>query len=141
METIDQQLYTTTVSSKGGRDGHVRSADGVLDLPMKAPEELGGPGGASNPEQLFAAGYAACFHSALALVASSQGVDASDSTVTSTVSLGKGGEGQYVLSVEIVAELPSADAETTQRVVDQAHKTCPYSRATSGNIEVTVRAA
>ena len=140
MQTIAQSLYETTASSKGGREGTIRSDDGAIDLPVHAPKELGGPGGATNPEQLFAAGYAACFHSALVLVASTQGVDATDSEVTATVRLGKDEQGAYALAVDLTATLPSADAETTERLLQQAHKTCPYSLATQGNIEVSLRA-
>jgi osmotically inducible protein OsmC len=140
MQRIHQNLYTTTASSKGGRDGHVRTDDGQLDVAVKAPKDLGGPGGATNPEQLFAAGYAACFHSALTLVASTQGVDTTDSTVTASVKLGKDETGGYTLAVELTADLPGVDDETTERLLQRAHATCPYSRATQGNIEVTLRA-
>lgn len=141
MDIIATNLYTTSVTSTGGRDGSVRSDDGIVDLPLKAPQELGGPGGATNPEQLFAAGYAACLHSALVLVASSQGVDTTGSTVQATTRLGKDDGGAYTLAVELTVSLPQADEETRARVLEQAHQTCPYSRATAGNIEVTVGVA
>jgi osmotically inducible protein OsmC len=140
MQTIAKTLYETTVSSTGGREGSVRSADGELDLLVHAPKELGGPGGATNPEQLFAAGYAACFHSALVLVASTQGVETSGSEVTATVRLGKDEQGGYGLAVDLTATLPGVDADTTERLLQRAHRTCPYSLATQGNIEVSLRA-
>ena len=143
METIEKKLYTTTATSTGGRDGSVRSEDGFLDLPLKSPAELGGPGGATNPEQLFAAGFAACYHSALALVASRQGVDTTDSQVVGKVEMGTGAEaGKYVLAITLEIHLPAGtDPETAQRIMDQAADTCPYSRATHGNIEVAYRLA
>lgn len=142
MDTISQDLYAVTVRSSGGRDGSVTSEDGVIDLAVKAPKELGGPGGATNPEQLFAAGYAACFHSALTLVASRQGVDTSDSAVDATVHLGRDDAKAYAISVDIVVTLPSAgDRESAERIMQLAHQTCPYSRATRGNIEVSVSLA
>jgi Ohr subfamily peroxiredoxin len=141
MDTIRKQLYTTSVTSTGGREGRVSSDDGVIDLELHAPKELGGPGGATNPEQLFAAGYAACFHSALVLVASREGIDTSDSSVRGSVRFGTDEHGGYVLAVNLAAALPGVDADTVQRLVQRAHEVCPYSRATRGNIEVTVGAA
>ena len=141
MDTIANNLYTTTVTSTGGRDGSLSSEDGVLQLDVASPPELGGPGGATNPEQLFAAGYAACFHSALTLVASRQGVDTDDSAVRSTVRLGMDEGTSYVMAVDIVVDLPGVDPETRSALVEKAHQLCPYSRATKDNIEVNVTAA
>jgi osmotically inducible protein OsmC len=142
MHTISQDLYTTSATSTGGRSGgSVRSSDGELDVAIRAPKELGGPGGATNPEQLFAAGYAACFHSALTLVASTQGIATDGAEVTVGVRLGKSDEGKYVIAASIQASLPGVDAETTERLVRKAHETCPYSLATDGNIEVEIKAA
>ena len=138
---LSKILYTAEATATGGRDGHVRSSDGILDVDVRTPQELGGPGGATNPEQLFAAGYAACFHSAFVLIASREGIDTADSSVRGTVRFGTDEKGGYVLAVELEASLPGADAETVQRLVERAHQTCPYSRATRGNIEVSVRAA
>jgi Ohr subfamily peroxiredoxin len=129
--------YSTTVTSTGGRDGAVRSADGVLELQLALPKELGGPGGAkTNPEQLFAAGYAACFHSALKLVAGQQKLSIHDSTVTATVGIGPNDAGGFALEVDLAVSLPSLDAAKAQEVVRIAHTVCPYSNATRNNIPV-----
>jgi lipoyl-dependent peroxiredoxin len=132
-------LYTARATAYGdGRDGHVTSDDDVLDLDLATPKELGGPGGElPNPEQLFAAGYAACFHSALKLVARRAKLATDGSTVTAAVSLGKSGGG-FGLSVALEVALPNLDQAQAQQLVDQAHQVCPYSNATRGNIEVTL---
>ena len=106
--TLNKALYTAEASTTGGRDGHARSSDGVLDLDIRVPEAMGGHGGGTNPEQLFAAGYAACFQSAL---------------------------GEFDVAI------PGVDADTAQELADAAHQVCPYSNATRGNIEVTVKVA
>jgi Ohr subfamily peroxiredoxin len=124
---------------QGGRDGHGRSSDGVLDLDIKPPPEVGGPGGATNPEQLFALGYAACFQSAMGVVGRRQKVDTSASTVTGRVTLGTIEGGGYGLAVELDVEIPGVDHETTEQVVKAAHQVCPYSNATRGNIEVILK--
>ncbi len=130
-------VYTTTVTSTGGRDGGVRSADGVLDLQLAVPKEMGGPGGAkSNPEQLFAAGYAACFHSALKLIAGQQKLSIHNSTVTATVGIGPNDAGGFALEVDLAVALPSVDASKAQELVRAAHTVCPYSNATRNNIPV-----
>ncbi|TMC50150.1 MAG: organic hydroperoxide resistance protein [Chloroflexi bacterium] len=137
--TPTKVLYTAEAVATGdGRGGHVRSSDGLLDIDLALPLELAGPGGHTNPEQLFAAGYAACFHSALKLVARRLEVDVTDSTVTARVGLGAGGDGGFVLTVALGVHLPNADAGQAQRAADAAHKVCPYSNATRGNIDVTV---
>ncbi|GAA0572618.1 organic hydroperoxide resistance protein [Paractinoplanes ferrugineus] len=128
-------VYTAEVVSDGdGRNGIVHSDDGRLDLKLTAP---GAPGG-TNPEQLFAAGYAACFHSALRLSAREAGITLPDSRVHATVRLLRGDDG-YRLAAELVAELPGTPTEVADRLVQQAHGRCPYSRAVAGNIEVIVR--
>jgi Ohr subfamily peroxiredoxin len=132
-------LYSTTAHASGdGRNGQVRSDDGLLDVAVLVPTELGGAGGATNPEQLFAAGYAACFHSALRLVGAQAGVDCTDSEVSATVHLGMNGAGGFGLAVELDVSLPAATPEQARSVVDQAHQVCPYSNATRGNLEVTL---
>jgi Ohr subfamily peroxiredoxin len=132
-------LYSTTAHASGdGRNGHVQSDDGFVDADVRMPPELGGGGGATNPEQLFAAGYAACFHSALRLVAAQSDVDTTDSAVSATVHIGPDGPG-FGLGVELDVSLPNATPEAAQHVADQAHKVCPYSNATRGNIDVTVK--
>jgi osmotically inducible protein OsmC len=131
-------LYTAVARSTGdGRNGHVRTDDALLDLDVRTPRALGGPGGATNPEQLFAAGFAACFHSALKLVGRQDKLDVSDSEVGGEVSLTAAGGG-YVLSVRLAVRVPSVDRATAQTLADKAHAVCPYSNATRGNIDVTV---
>ena len=130
-------IYTAIASSTGnGRNGHVRSSDGILDLELATPTEMGGPGGASNPEQLFAAGYAACFHSALKGAARAQGVEVTDSAVTAEVGIGKDDAGGYGLSVALTVELRGLDQAAADALVEAAHRVCPYSNATRGNIDV-----
>ena len=134
-----QTLYTTTAHASGdGRNGHVQSEDGILDTDVRIPKELGGGGGATNPEQLFAAGYAACFHSALKLVAPGAGVDTTDSEVSATVGIGMLDNGGFGLAVELDISLPNADRAAAEAAVARAHEVCPYSNATRGNIEVAV---
>jgi osmotically inducible protein OsmC len=135
-------LYTTTAVATGdGRNGHVQTADGLLDTDVRVPAELGGPGGSTNPEQLFAAGYAACFHSALKLVADADGVDTTDSEVVVDVSLGAHENGGFGLSVALEVTIPGAEREAAEKVVARAHEVCPYSNATRGNIEVVLTVA
>jgi lipoyl-dependent peroxiredoxin len=134
-------LYTATAEATGdGRGGRSRSSDGVLDLDLSVPKDMGGAGGeGTNPEQLFAAGYAACFHGALLVVGRTEKVKLSDTTVTAEVSIGKDDAG-FGLSVKIAAHLPGIPADQAQKLVEQAHQVCPYSKATRGNIEVEVTA-
>ena len=133
-------LYTASATATGGRAGHVISADGILDLDLRPPAEMGGPGGATNPEELFAAGYAACFQSALAVVGRRKGVDTSASTVEADVTIGTVGGGGYGLAVNLRVLVPGVDADTVQALTEAAHEVCPYSNATRGNIEVTLQA-
>jgi Ohr subfamily peroxiredoxin len=137
-----EALYTAKATSTGaGRLGHVASSDGVLEHDLSIPKEMGGPGGAgTNPEQLFAAGYAACFHSALQAVARKEKVSVRDSSVTAEVGIGKQGE-SYGLGVDLVVSLPGVEEATAQKLVDAAHQMCPYSNATRGNIDVNLRVA
>jgi len=139
--TLNKALYTAEASTTGGRDGHARSSDGVLDVDVRVPEEMGGHGGGTNPEQLFAAGYAACFQSALGVVSRRQKVDTSGSTVTAKVTIGTIDGGAFGLAVELDVAIPGVDAETAQTLADAAHQVCPYSNATRGNIEVAVKVA
>jgi osmotically inducible protein OsmC len=130
-------LYTAVATVHGGREGHVKSDDGVLDLDLKIPKSMGGPGGAgSNPEQLFAAGYGACFESALRLVARREKKPLNDSRITAQVSLITGDTGEYGLGVELHGHLDGVSAEETRALMEAAHEVCPYSRATRGNIDV-----
>jgi Ohr subfamily peroxiredoxin len=129
-------LYTAVATATHGREGRAVSNDGKIDLQLAAPVELGGNGQGTNPEQLFAAGYAACFGSALGLVGRQAKVDVSEAAVTAEVGIGKQGEG-FGLKVTLRVELPDAlDEATGRKLVDQAHQVCPYSNATRGNIEV-----
>ncbi|KUI30163.1 organic hydroperoxide resistance protein [Mycobacterium sp. IS-1742] len=132
-------LYTAEALATGeGRDGHGRSSDGRLDFDLAIPKEMGGSGDGTNPEQLFAVGYAACFHSALRLVARQEKVDVSDSTVGARVSIGQLDNGGFGLAVELEVALPNVDEQTAREIADKAHQVCPYSNATRGNIDVAV---
>ena len=134
-------LYTAAATARGGREGEVVSEDGVLDLELAIPAEMGGPGGdATNPEQLFAAGYAACFHSALRLTAGQRKVDVEGSSITARVSLGTEGKA-FGLAVTLVGAFPTLDASAAQELMEAAHQTCPYSQATRGNIDVALELA
>jgi osmotically inducible protein OsmC len=135
--------YTASATSTGdGRNGHVRSSDGVLDLDLATPKELGGAGGnRTNPEQLFAAGYAACFHSALRTIARREKVTLTDDAITVDVGVGPRAAGGFGLAVAIEAELPSLDEATAHRFLEAAHHVCPYSNATRGNVDVRLTVA
>jgi osmotically inducible protein OsmC len=136
-------LYTASATATGdGRSGHTRSSDGVLDLDLAVHKEMGGPGGhLTNPEQLFAAGYAACFHSALKRVAGLQKITLTDTAITVDVGIGARDEGGFGLTVAIEAEIPSIDPDRARDLLDAAHQVCPYSHATRGNVEVTLTVA
>jgi Ohr subfamily peroxiredoxin len=130
-------LYTTAATVHGGREGHVQSSDGFLQADLRLPEEMGGPGGAgTNPEQLFAAGYAACFESALRMVARLQRKPLSDAHITARVSLNSTDAKTYVLSVELEGKLEGVSHEDAAALMHAAHEVCPYSNATRGNIDV-----
>ncbi|KWV34185.1 organic hydroperoxide resistance protein [Micromonospora rifamycinica] len=134
-----QVLYTASATATGdGRDGHVRTSDATLDLDLAVPKEMGGAGGAANPEQLFAAGYAACFHSALRVVARRAKADVTGSVVEAEVGIGANGSGGFGLAVTLVVDLPAVERSAAQQLVEGAHQVCPYSNATRGNIEVTL---
>jgi len=135
----DKVLYTAKATSTGdGRSGHVVSSDHRLDLDLAPPVELGGSGDGSNPEQLFAAGYSACFHSALRGVARRAKVDPGESAVTAEVGVGPEGD-MYGLVVTLIISIPGLDREKTRELAEAAHQRCPYSRATRGNISVELR--
>lgn len=136
-------LYTATATASGGRDGSARSDDGVLDVALSTPKGLGGAGraGATNPEQLFAAGYAACFDSALRFVARSRGVTVNDSAVTAQVGIGPNASGGFGLDVSLTVSLPGLDREAARTLIETAHQVCPYSNATRGNIDVKLALA
>jgi lipoyl-dependent peroxiredoxin len=135
----DKVLYTAVATSTGdGRSGHVVSSDHRLDLDLAPPAEMGGSGDGTNPEQLFAAGYSACYHNALRLVARRAGVDPGESSVIAEVGIGPEGDA-YGLVVTLIIHIPGLDREKTRELAEAAHQVCPYSRATRGNISVELR--
>ncbi len=130
-------LYTAVATAEGGRTGHVRSSDGVLDLALSMPKALGGPGGSgTNPEQLFAAGYSACFESALRLVARMKKVSIEKASITAHVTIGQTDAGGFALSAELHASIPGLPREQIEELLHAAHQVCPYSVATRGNMDV-----
>ncbi len=133
-----QVLYTANATASGGRDGRGVSSDKALDVALSTPKELGGAGGAgTNPEQLFAAGYAACFLSAMKLVSGAMKTPIpADSTVNASVGIGPNAQGGFSLSAALAISTPGMDRAAAQTVVDKAHQVCPYSNATRGNIDV-----
>ncbi|HAQ27022.1 organic hydroperoxide resistance protein [Stutzerimonas nitrititolerans] len=137
--SIEKILYTATATATGGREGRASSSDRVLDVQLSTPRELGGAGGAgTNPEQLFAAGYSACFLGALKYVAGKQKVALpADTKVTGKVGIGQIPTG-FGIEAELTIAAPGIDRELLQTLVDQAHVVCPYSNATRGNIDVTL---
>jgi Ohr subfamily peroxiredoxin len=130
------EVYRTSAVSTGdGRNGHSRTTDGTIDVDLVTPKEQGGPGGATNPEQLFAAGYAGCFHSFLKVAARGEGITLTGSEVTVTVGLLKE-NGAFSLTVTITADLPGVPPEQGEQLLTLAHQRCPYSKATRDNIDV-----
>lgn len=130
-------IYTATATATGdGRNGHTASDDGILDVDVRVPAAMGGPGGATNPEQLFAAGYAACFHSAMKFVAAADKIDVTGTEVSASVSIGMLPAGGFGLAVELDVHAPALDRDAAMALVEKAHQVCPYSNATRGNIEV-----
>ncbi len=130
-------VYTASATTTGGRQGHAVSSDGVLDLDLTAPKEMGGSGTGTNPEQLFAAGYSACFNGALMMVAKAAKVDASAAQVTVNVGFGPEGD-SYAITGDIEVAIPGLELAQVQELADGAHQVCPYSKATRGNVPVTV---
>jgi Ohr subfamily peroxiredoxin len=136
-----QVLYTAHAHATAGRDGSVRSDDGILDFALAVPKGLGGPGGkGTNPEQLFACGYAACFGGALKLVAGMQKIDTGPVTISADVSIGKDATG-YGLAVKLTGHMPALSQDQAMALMQAAHQVCPYSKATRGNIEVELAVA
>jgi lipoyl-dependent peroxiredoxin len=135
-------LYTATAHATGdGRNGHARSEDGILDIDMRIPREMGGAGGAPNPEMLFAAGYAACFHSALKAVARQDKLNVDSTEVIASVGIGTLEGGAFGLTVDLKVSVPNVDRPAAEKLVARAHEVCPYSNATRGNIPVTLTLA
>ena len=133
-------IYTAVATSTGGRHGHVASDDGVLDVDLVRPAEMGGPAGppeGTNPEQLFAAGYSACFHASLVYAAGLRGLELEDSRVTARIGIGRA-DGGLGLTATLHVELPDVAQSTAEALVAKAHELCPYSRATRGNMDVEI---
>jgi osmotically inducible protein OsmC len=132
-------IYTAIATATGGRNGQVATSDKVLDLEVRMPKELGGTGGAyTNPEQLFAAGYSACFDSALNHVIKNEKATTGVTAVRAHVGIGSNNAGGFALVVTLEANVPDVDQETADALVEKAHQVCPYSNATRGNVEVTL---
>ena len=132
-------LYTAVATVEGGREGHGRTSDGRLDVDLSVPEEMGGRAGSgTNPEQLFAVGFAACFQSALLSVAQGRSLDASGSTITARVGLGPTGHGGFGLTVALDLHAPHLSRDDAEELMARADKLCPYSNATRGNVDVTL---
>lgn len=138
-----QVLYTAQATATGGREGLIRSDDGILELKLALPKALGGPGGeATNPEQLFAAGYAACFESAIRFVARSRGIAIKEGSVTAKVGVGPRAAGGFGLTVALTVSLPELEQSVAKDLAETAHRDiCPYSHATRGNIDVELNVA
>lgn len=132
-------LYTTTAKTHGGRNGHVASSDGLLKLDLAMPKELGGQGGATNPEQLFAAGYAACFESAIRHIARLKKIPVNDVTMTAQVSLYPTPEQGFKLGVDLHAHVSGLKQNEAEELVAKAHEVCPYSNAVRNNIDVQLK--
>ena len=136
---LEKILYSAEAVVEGGREGHGRTSDGRLDVELSIPEPLGGDGGeGTNPEQLFAVGYAACFQSALLGVARGRKLDASDSRIASRVGIGPTGEGGFTLQVSLDLHAPRISREEASELMARADERCPYSNATRGNIDVSL---
>ncbi|MEM9509307.1 MAG: organic hydroperoxide resistance protein [Cyanobacteria bacterium P01_E01_bin.35] len=142
---VMKPMYTAVVTVSSGQEGHARmsgharSSDGILDLNLAFPTALGDNGQGTNPEQLFAAGYAACFHGSMVLAARSLRIDASQATVSCAVTIGRDpDDGGYMLAAQLSVEMPNREREIAEKLVAQAHQLCPYSKAIRGNVEVEV---
>ncbi|MEA2154503.1 MAG: lipoyl-dependent peroxiredoxin [Solirubrobacteraceae bacterium] len=138
MTPLKKVLYTAEATVTGGREGHARASDGRLDVALSVPDAMGGGGQGTNPEQLFAAGYAACFQSALLGVATGRKLDAAGSQITARVGIGPTGHGGFGLQVSLDLHAPQISAEDAGELMRKAHERCPYSNATRGNVEVTL---
>lgn len=131
-------LYRTQARAVGGREGRAQTPDGLLDIKLAVPKELGGPGNATNPEQLFAAGYAACFENAIRHIARTQKIDLKSASVTAKVALLKTSDVSFGLEVSLDIETEGPDSDTAKKLVDAAHIGCPYSNAIAGNVDVAL---
>ncbi|HET8886175.1 MAG TPA: organic hydroperoxide resistance protein [Salinimicrobium sp.] len=134
-----KSLYKAKATTTGGREGHVKTEDGIIDMKLSVPAEMGGKGGEyTNPEQLFAAGYSACFGSALQHVAKTHKKNLGDFSVTAIIDIGKNEEDMFQLAAILDVYIPDVDIETGEMLINEAHEVCPYSRATMDNIDVTL---
>jgi lipoyl-dependent peroxiredoxin len=139
MRNQPEILYTAEATATGGREGHARTSDGRVDVDLDVPSEMGGKGGpGTNPEQLFAAGYAACFQSALIRIAFRRKLDLTGSRVTARVGIGPVNEGGFGLAAALDLDAPQIDHDEAFDLMRRAHEACPYSRATRGNIAVSL---
>lgn len=139
--TIEKVVYQAHATATGGRDGSAQSSDGLLNVKLAIPKEMGGPGGGVNPEQLFAAGYSACFLGALKFVAGQQKITVpADARIDATVGIGAIPQG-FGIEVQMTIHLPGLDRAVAQALVNKAHEVCPYSNATRGNIDVMLQLA
>jgi lipoyl-dependent peroxiredoxin len=136
MIKIEKKLYTATVNVQGGRDGKAVSSDENLNVDLRYPKELGGNGSGTNPEQLFAAGFAACFEGAMGTVLRKKNIKAEGITIASHVTLGKDADDGYVLAITMDITIKGVETSMAEEIVAEAHKVCPYAKATRGNIEV-----
>ncbi|WP_026562051.1 organic hydroperoxide resistance protein [Bacillus sp. J37] len=136
MKKIEKKLYTATVNVQGGREGKATSNDGNLNVDLRYPKELGGNGAGTNPEQLFAAGFAACFEGAMGTVLRKRNIKTDGITIDSHVTLGKDAEDGYVLAITMDITIKGVETSVAEEIVAEAHKVCPYAKATHGNIEV-----
>jgi Ohr subfamily peroxiredoxin len=135
-----EKLYTAVVTAKGGRDGHITSSEGIIDMDLKAPKAMGGEDGYPNPELLFAGAWGSCYLGALGSIGKRDSVDVSEATAEVHVSFNQEGETSYQLSAQLNVHIPGVDLDKAQKMADAAHKGCPYSKATKGNIDVVVKA-
>ncbi|MFE5321904.1 organic hydroperoxide resistance protein [Paenibacillus sp. NPDC056579] len=133
---MEKTLYTATVNVEGGRDGKAVSTDGNLNLDLRYPKEMGGNGGGTNPEQLFAAGFAACFEGAMGIALRKRSIKPEGISIVSNVSIGKDANDGFVLAVNMDITLKGLELDVAKQIVAEAHLTCPYAKATVGNIEV-----
>jgi Ohr subfamily peroxiredoxin len=139
--SIEVVFTAESTATGGGRDGHVKSSDGRIELDTRMPKEAGGNGEGTNPEQLFSAGYAACFLGALRLVARNEKIDLDDATgITAQVGFGKDPEGGFGINADLIGYLPGLEQSVADDLMERAHQVCPYSKATRGNIDVTLSA-
>jgi Ohr subfamily peroxiredoxin len=140
--TVDVKYTARATATGGGRDGHTRTDDGRIDLRLAMPKEMGGPGGGTNPEQLFAAGYAACFLGAMRFVAGQEKVRVPEgASVSSHIGIGPRDAGGFGITAQLDIALPGMNREEAQALVEKAHQVCPYSNATRGNLDVRLNLA